>query len=176
MTLLFTVHLWPNRMVTLAFPQTSLLARPPFVVWDIGVQKVFRPTGPFGVPLPRALHILFPLLGSLSHILLLWPTPTYPIGPLWERSLPPESLLWLFPRSWGICVMWFPSSLDLHYHHSYQSSRLLLVLLSGISTQTWGPRRQSMCLFLFMASWSPTHLTCQGDLTVVDWIHEHMLN
>lgn len=52
-TLPLTVHLWPLRMVTLAFPQASLLTRPPFLVWDMGMWKFFKPTGPFSIPRPQ---------------------------------------------------------------------------------------------------------------------------
>lgn len=106
-------------------------------------------------PDPKPLHILSPLLGSLSHILSFWPTPTYPIGPLWERSLPPESLLWLSPSSWGISAMWLPSTLAFPYHHSYQ---FFIVIACFI---IWHPhpnlsakRAENVCLFLFMKSYT----------------------
>lgn len=174
-TLLLTVHLWP--LGWWPWPSLKPHCSPGLPLWSEiwACRNSLDPQAHLAFPHPKPWHILFPLLGSLSHMLSLWPTPTYPIGPLGERSLPSESLLWLSPSSWGISAMWLPSTLAFPYHHSYQFLLLLLILLSGIPTQTWVPRGQRMCVFSF--SWHPEvlHLTYQGDLTIIDWINEHLL-
>lgn len=114
-TLLLTVHLWPPQDGDPGLPSSLMAHQASLCGLRYGHVD---PWTHLAFPDSKPLHILSPPLGSLSHNLSFRSTPTYPIGPLWERALPPESLLWLSPSSWGISAVWLPSTLAFPYHHS----------------------------------------------------------